>query len=441
VSFWATVSNNGQHAINVAFIEALQGRCPRLSQEDHKHLQKSLEPDGILGHLSVDARGHIYHSTVVYNRTIPSLFTFFQDLKYIQICHEVLVRLLAIEDRPRHSGLKECFKSLFRPQQVLIQVGNSTFLTSLAHNNVDDFALAYWQLWLCAMRLWPFVLVKRGRKCRKSVDERFSSADRKRYWSLLARNVQHLGFNSRHIQSLVGELPELTDQPLYLGLTGALDNITWERYGIPFDDKYLLDRNSLFLPNLIVDNEAMQSVVPGPDVTTLLVRRSLFVRLFPDCIMPPLGPPEGEQPNSQARAQLVNLAPPESEQANAEAHASTNLDPSEVEMEDAPIQSSVVRVTPANVSDPSATGTYSVEVWSHGYTFRLKSKGSKNAWMKELRQLLQHKFTLWHPESLVMVSTEDLETYPQKKIMALPRGLNITRIRELRGMAVSYVTS
>lgn len=185
-SFWAKLSDDCAHTIDVSFIEALQGRCPKFSQQDHEHLQRTLEPDGILGHLPIPVREQIYHTTILYTRTIPSLFTFFQDWKYIQLCVEVLTGLLTVEDRPIHCSLRKCFESLFRPRETIVQTGHTIFQKCLIQEHSDRFSLAYWQLWLCAMRLWPFVSVKRGRKSRKSVDERFSTASRKQYWSLLA---------------------------------------------------------------------------------------------------------------------------------------------------------------------------------------------------------------------------------------------------------------
>jgi hypothetical protein len=86
----------------------------------------------------------IYQASVLYTRTIPSIFNFFQDWKYIQICFEVLIGLLAIENQPIHRSLKKCFELLFhRPEHMVVQIDHQAFLTCLL-DPLDCFRLAYW---------------------------------------------------------------------------------------------------------------------------------------------------------------------------------------------------------------------------------------------------------------------------------------------------------
>ncbi|KAK5246706.1 hypothetical protein LTS13_006409 [Exophiala xenobiotica] len=413
--FWSTLSENGTHDINVGFIEALQGRCPRFSRRDHEALQKSLEADGVLGHLPRHAREKIYETT---------------DWKYIQICCEVLSGLLAVEDRARRDSLKSRFEVLFhQPQPMVIQTSHALFQTFLIQDRSECFQLAYWQLWLCAMRLWPFLLVRRGQKCLNSEDERFHSAPRKEYWSLIAQNARRLGFDSSHLRSLSShELPEsLSDMPQYEGLTGDIDDSVCERYGTPFNDKYILDRNSLFLPRLVVDPSELQGIGTSEDVTTLFVRRSFFLRIFSGCKIPPMDPSVASQrsasPNSQARRASITMESPPELQPSTSHH-----------LADTPANQDVTHQSPQ--ASPEPVGGYHVDVWTGARAFRKIHRSTKDLWRKDLSNLVKRKFTLWEPDAMVGINFEELDFYPKTRIIAVPQGFDIDRYRRARGMGV-----
>jgi len=429
------MSNYGAYTINVDFIEALQGRCPKFSRRDHEILQKSLETDGVLGHFSPSARDHIYQTAVGYTRTIPSLFTLFQDCKYIQICWEVLNGLLASGDRLPHQSLEQCFERLFsRPEHLVIQTEHQIFRQCSVVDPRECFRLGYSQLWLLAMRLWPFLLVRRGRKHRNSVEEQFNTAHRKSFWSLIAQSAQKLGFDSPHLQSLSArDLPRgLSNSPRYAGFTGPIDGTVWERYGTPFDDKYLLDRNSLFLPRLL-GSSGLRGINLGEDITTLLVRRSLFVRIFPELNLPVQntgGNSDVRQSTSPSRVQSAPLA---SDRHSFVPEPSTNEQGHFAAQQSASPRS--VTITPHGIG-PSSQQTYYVDVWQGGSTLVAKTIGSREDWTKDLRSFTVHHFSLWDPDTLVIVDPEVLEFYQKRRILAIPPTLNITQLRQLRGMAI-----
>jgi hypothetical protein len=476
IFFWSRASNRGAYAINTEFIEALQGRCPKFSRRDHEVLQKSLEPEGVLGSLPRPAREHVYQATVLYTRTVPSLFTFFQDWKYIQICCEVLTGLLATSARPIRDSLKKCFESLFRmPEPMVVQTGHYTFKPCLVSDPSDCFQLAYWQLWLLAMRLWPFLLLRRGRKCPKSIEERFSSAHRKGFWSLTARSARRLGFDSPHLRSLSSpEPPKLPAAPRYGKLTGAVEETVWERYGTPFDDKYVLDRNSLFLPSL-ADPSELEGIGAGEDITTLLVRRSLFLRIFPSCKVPMQAPADDVARESGTRPHVptgptIHTPTPESLDV-APPHmppASMDLDPADVvhmrqstSRTSSPVaiqnpthqphlqQSSsdnngsvfVGNIDVTHVTNPSSAPNqgFTVLVWDGGRVLRAHTAGTKEQWILDLLGFIRHRFSLWDPETLHGVSAMDLGIYPKRQIVAISHNHSIDQLRQARGMGLERI--
>ena len=243
---------------------------------------------------------------------------------------------------------------------------------------------------------------------------------------------------------MVGKLPTLANRPQYGGFTGPVDASGWERYGTPFDDKYLLDRNSLFLPNLTVNAEAMEEIGAGPDITTLTTRRSLFLRLFPDCKMPVL---------DSTGVRRMDVEVPASTRVNSNTRALTVIEYMDLDTRDpaaAPTPSSVDNsdlqhhrthtMTDLSVAtqgtNQSAYGPFRVEVWTHEGRFTTRTAETKAQWITVLRGYSRHNFTLWDAESLLAVDPEALEIYLQTYMIAVPANFDINRLRQIRGMAV-----
>ncbi|KAL6240418.1 hypothetical protein RBB50_012700 [Rhinocladiella similis] len=277
------------------------------------------------------------------------------------------------------------------------------------------------------MRLWPYLLVRRGRKRRNSVDECFTTAHRKPHWSLIARNAQRLGFDSPHIQSLSAQSHSgaLGNLPRYQGLTGDVDSSSLDRYGTPFNDKYLSDRNSLFLPNLVLDSSVLEAIGIGEDITTLLVRRSLFLRIFPDCQMPRLTSTVASE-NRQSTPQG------QGDSALRQPSAHDHLTSPDM---DWTTQSNMGGATQSMDVPSTSIGVYYVDVWNGERGLVSQTKGTKEEWIEDLRGFLSHNFTLWDSDILVTVDPEGLEIYPKTRIIALPSGSNIDPLRRARGMA------
>lgn len=428
VSFWSRVSNNGAYHITADFVEAMQGRCPKFSQRDHECLQKTLEADGLLGYLPHEAREHIYHTIVLYNLTIPSLYTFFQDWKYIGIICEVLKSLLSDDQKPRKDSLERSFQLLFSPSwSPVIQTSHNTFVSCQLPASLYRFDLAFWQLCLATMRLWAFVLIRRGRKAQRGSLEQFENVPRTSYWSLLARTARRLGFDSEQLRSLEARQPDadISMSPQYPGFTDSRRCRRRERHGIPFDDKYLLDRNSLFLSELKIDQEVINTA-EGEDITTLLVRRSFFCRIFPhrqlqavtlnrhDALPLNMTSYSGSQ-GGQSVFSTISMTPQNAvpEQRRTPPRHGTHLSPVPV----------------------SGGGEYGLDVLHGQQLDSRRHMLTRAEWEREVIDHVRRHFTLWEPNQLVSVDSNQLHNYRGRHLIAVGPNDDIGRLRAVRHLA------
>ncbi|KAK5291042.1 hypothetical protein LTR99_010958 [Exophiala xenobiotica] len=282
--FFGTVSEAGKLEVTDTDVQALQGRCPYLSESDRQYLQKSMDEEEFLGHLDHDSKAQFFSETAKYPKTIPSFYTFFEDFKYIMLCSEVLKYILSARELPKGSTLRTCFYEIYQfSQQMVTQIGAADFVRAPTESHRDAFLWAYQQLWLCSMRLWPYLLPQKPRKDKKMEDGRFQiKIDTVIYWAQIANTCESLGFQSDRIRQLATTERSLniTDGQRYDGFvaTDTASSFRIEsRCGIPFGCTTDLDRNSLFINKLLIPQ-----ILPAKDITAFFVRRVLLQRLFPE---------------------------------------------------------------------------------------------------------------------------------------------------------------
>ncbi|KAK7894597.1 hypothetical protein LTR67_006358 [Exophiala xenobiotica] len=282
--FFNTVSEAGKLKITDTDVQALQGRCPYLSESDRQYLQKSMDEEQFLGHLDHDSKAQFFSETAKYPKTIPSFYTFFEDFKYIMLCSEVLKYILSARELPKGSTLRTCFYDIYQfSRQIVTQTGATEFVRAPSESHRDAFLWSYQQLWLCSMRLWPYLLPQKPRKDKKMEDGRFQiKIDTVIYWAQIAETSESLGFQSDRIRQLATIERSLNNadgqryNDFVAGDTVSSFRIE-SRCGIPFGCTTDLDRNSLFIDRLLVPH-----IHPAKDITAFFVRRVLLQRLFPE---------------------------------------------------------------------------------------------------------------------------------------------------------------
>ena len=281
-AFWRTVSADGRIDVDEAVIQALEGRCPYFSENDRRHLQALREANHFGALMTDEDKAHVVFHATQYPMTIPSLLTFFEDHKYIAICSKALRRLLGENKLARGVTVRTYFADIYDFRDMItVQTGATSFI-SLPWNVGDDaFSWAYSQLWLCSMRLWPFILEEKPRKADKGIPSPFHGVDPGPPLAELARTAQGLGFCSATIDAMVSSGPVGHFEHQVQG--GSIEQAEnkelrfAERCGIPFDVAVSARANDLFITKLL-DPE----LVPSAEVSQLFVTRVFFQRLFPE---------------------------------------------------------------------------------------------------------------------------------------------------------------
>lgn len=260
----------------------MHGRCPLLSEKDRLDLQQLVDEGTLLGNLDHDAKALVFSEAAKYPRTIPSFRTFFQDQIYLGVCANVL-RTELLDERPVNVSLRQAFANIYRhKQEAIVQKNVAEFETISCLDQEDAFALSYCQLWLAAMRLWPYLSTHKPRIDSRNTQPPKLDCDGDPYRTEIARSAQRLGFESmRIVDRAQGNTSRARVGPSYDGYVSNVGHDTKyrlaERCGIPLNSTTVTDLNSLYLPNLFD-----QEFVPGKDLTPLFVRRVFFERIFPD---------------------------------------------------------------------------------------------------------------------------------------------------------------
>jgi hypothetical protein len=79
--------------IDTATVKALELRAPRASTEDMELLRVQLRDGTAFGAFSTSERNEIWHRLRAVDGLIPTLFTFFRDLQYLELCSNSVKRL------------------------------------------------------------------------------------------------------------------------------------------------------------------------------------------------------------------------------------------------------------------------------------------------------------------------------------------------------------
>jgi hypothetical protein len=145
-------------------VKTLELTAPRHSKRDAQTLHGQLASGQIFTAFNAEDCEAIWSELRTVDGVIPSLFTLFEDLKYLQACAGSMTHL--VEPTPRHTVRKALDDIFHVPSQCVIQQAESSFSVQSGERS-DYWDLAYRQLWLYAMRHYLAVPVRRRRRRRR----------------------------------------------------------------------------------------------------------------------------------------------------------------------------------------------------------------------------------------------------------------------------------
>lgn len=219
-------------------------------------------------------RGIILENILSFRQTIPSLYTFFQDVRFLQACADSVKWLVKVTPgQSLYAALEECYTGTDETQYI-----QTTENTCYQRHGSQEYCkrLGYLGLITFAMRHHDR-LPKQLMKTDVSTIPR-AHADKeilKRFASLAAQ----LGFDTPEIRDLKGapDVLSISDSvtPPPLLVTAGPGEALKHRRGFPHVDRFEADRISLFLPSLCSD-----TVETGEGIASFFVLRTWFAAFF-----------------------------------------------------------------------------------------------------------------------------------------------------------------
>ncbi|KAL9078312.1 MAG: hypothetical protein Q9157_002775 [Trypethelium eluteriae] len=296
--------------VDDATVENLELRVPAVSQADLDDIRGSFQSQQVFPQVTDDTKRHILLNNVEsIFCLIPSLKTFFENLKYLEPCCQILKRLLPME-RPR-TLRRELWAHYYRPESALVEYAEYDLKTHSRSTIEEERWMAYQQLWLFCLRHFPDMSTvlprkeaKKARPCPRATNDvcwqhfgdltvrlgfrtpealrlqgqdpctllaaRFLESAKAGPEKLQATDIQTVATVVRRLGTHRGSVtpPRFTTDESESGLL-PIDR----RQGRPFEDDYLNDRSSLFLPFLYHNLPSSR----GSDITSLFVKRDFIV--------------------------------------------------------------------------------------------------------------------------------------------------------------------
>lgn len=263
----------GLQRIDGKTVKNIELRAPRASTLDAQFLRGQILGGAIFGEFSDQERGIICQNVLRFGGIIPSLSTFFKDILLLELCADVMKRLVTVPAK------ETVFTTLAYETTMLVQKTESTTVPITA-NKADCKKLGYLVLVAFAMRWHPSLPKDYTGKNLKTTPR--AKADQE-VLCLLADLAANEGFGSPEIDKLKGSLTTLPasilqtptpESPPLLVTTGPGVSLK-QRCGIPRTGSFEEDRKYLFLNHLTDQRDET-----GEGITSFFVLRSWFRAFF-----------------------------------------------------------------------------------------------------------------------------------------------------------------
>lgn len=283
-------------------VEKLELLAPSVSVEDRlrvKSLIRSGEVFSRIAHAQTrDAILSVFLST---QGSIPTLASFFENLKYLEPCCRILQKLLPPKEK--RTIFQSLSASYIAPSEQLVEYPSGRKVRPISEGE-DRKWLSYAQLWAFCMRHFPSMTDTAPRKVVGKAKP--SKSPNPALWHYLGDLAVKLGFHTAQAlelqrqdphESLAGRLllslrPGSPPDPRrLLRVVAAIKEVEYDaqvrghpsltcmdllsvekRCGRPFEDDFHFDKHAIFVPTIyeIGDSE-------GPEISTFFVKRDIFI--------------------------------------------------------------------------------------------------------------------------------------------------------------------
>jgi hypothetical protein len=245
------------------------GACPR----DEARLHCELTKGCIFGGFTEEERENIWREllAVSTDRLIPSLYTFFEDARYLRGPAECVKRLVEGSPGDQLSQMvKNSFTGVNQESNICIIQVTESQLEARPGDVEDQVEMGYRHWWYFAMRDYDDVPVRK----KKAAGDRLAQPAKREDMDVLSKGatlVNQIGFDTRQIRDLVQQFTSCD--------TGFVPEVSStykqpKRCGIPRSEDQQRDKPFLFADAL------HRSIDTSAGVTSFFVRRSVYLAFF-----------------------------------------------------------------------------------------------------------------------------------------------------------------
>lgn len=179
----------------------IQLRAPAVSEHDHDFITNQMQSGELFpGIKDSFKRATVMQRLLTIDYLIPSLFTLFRDIRYLEPAAELLKALIPPILNPTNTlreSLRSHFLCLESHSTLQVQQTENSFIT-ITGNYQDLFELALRQLWLCSLRSISVTVCNAPKRDMDPV-KRTANAPNYFLWYKLVGLAQRLGFSSSQI--------------------------------------------------------------------------------------------------------------------------------------------------------------------------------------------------------------------------------------------------
>ncbi|KAJ5976578.1 hypothetical protein N7481_010285 [Penicillium waksmanii] len=216
LDFWSSLVGSDRRLmkkIDQDTVHTLQLLAPGKSHADEREACGLVLSGLVFAEFSADERNAICAKMKDFDGLIPSLYTFFEDFKYLESCAQCLKRLLGPSPRSVREGMSSIFDPDSEPEKdhrekgkCIIQTSKSTF-RRLHAPETECLETGYQQLWLYAMRHYPLMPPDPKNSDDLLANPTRAKPDPRAIYDM-AHLAHRLGFRSPEIDGLLNSSPD-----------------------------------------------------------------------------------------------------------------------------------------------------------------------------------------------------------------------------------------
>lgn len=234
--FWTSVIGSEKASlerIDYPSVKMLELRIPATSESDRDFLQPLFQSGKILRHFSPSERNEIWERLLRYRALIPSLYSFFENFKYLMVLADCLKKLVAPEYR---QTVAEAFERAFQNGVPTNFDDTGQELRTSSKSGKLRCNMAYRKVILCAMQ--QLEVLRPGSVLAEAGESKVLSKPSSTAWHDFASLAERVGFRSPFITDILLKDPDRTTARQSLLLVRAnVESMYTERELQPYIDE------------------------------------------------------------------------------------------------------------------------------------------------------------------------------------------------------------